>query len=474
MRPDFYYPAVPSCNNSPIALVVNSTSGITVQISSLSSSYNITIDNLFLPSECGVNYQRCNLTVVENTFLIIPAIRNLIFLSLECGSLQEPIVVPINANCNPTNIFIDEENRNIWTACLSDSSLIYVPFTYSVNQTIVVEEPYNPQLIRPLRGSRFSESVIVYQPTCNVVSDLNIYVLADNYFWYFATRSSPAFTEAAQLPNECTDILYIDHSRENLFLTLYCMNGVTVTYDVCDGSTHSYFLSEEGLPFYCSSKTVFYKNDEIRVINSIGTVLVNHTHTIGEVQYGKCQNDYFIFITKNGSLFSFQFNTSILSLVAGSVCDSEGNSCVRPSFKPFSSGFVIFDTLKNSLMSVNIFGECEGPVVEVHDVHVTPYPFMISVLSLPNMSYNHTCQCTTIDNTNKTTTEVKGITETTTSTEGHSTEGTSEGHPTEGTSNSTAGTSDSKLSIGVAVAIAVTATVVGSAAVFVVILVVLW
>ena len=119
--------------------------------------------------------------------------------------------------------------------------------------------------------------------------------------------------------------------------------------------------------------------------NSIGTVLVDHTRTIGEVKYGKCQDDYFIVITKNGSLFSFQFNTSILSLVAGGVCDSEGNSCVTPSFKPFSSGFVVFDTLKNSLMSVNIFGECEGPVVEVlgvHGVHVTPYPFMISVLSL--------------------------------------------------------------------------------------------
>ena len=112
--------------------VSNATQGIEVTVFSADDGNDTFITtevtNHFLPSECGVNYQLCNLLVVGQ-FLIIPANRSLIIYPLQTNTASHSTMIQnIPIDCNPTGISTPFQDSSLVVECrnTADHSLTYL------------------------------------------------------------------------------------------------------------------------------------------------------------------------------------------------------------------------------------------------------------------------------------------------------------------------------------------------------------
>ena len=368
-----------SCNKSTWALVSNATQGIEVTVFSADDGNDTFITtevtNHFLPSECGVNYQLCNLLVVGQ-FLIIPANRSLIIYPLQTNTASHSTMIQnIPIDCNPTGISTPFQDSSLVVECrnTADHSLTYL--FLSISETGI--SFHRPRA--PYHARKFSRS----HPTSHAchASGSSIYVVADNGI---VSYGGSGFQELQEIVN-CQDVSHTEYIEEKGSLAIYCTNDVAVTYSICSDDLRYYNLTG-GIPYFCSSKTVFFMNESIRVEGKDGNiVLARVNHTLKDIAYGKCQDDkYFVMTTKNGSLYSLQF-TSPLSLISNATC--QNGSCVIPAFSPTSSEFLAFNFKNKSVVSVNLLGGCTEPIREFFRTNST-VSLMTAISSTDTM-----CSC---------------------------------------------------------------------------------
>ena len=395
-----------SCNKSTWALVSNATQGIEVTVFSAddgNDTFTTTeVTNHFLPSECGVNYQLCNLLVVGQ-FLIIPANRSLIIYPLQTNTASHATMIQnIPINCNPTGISAPFQDSSLVVECrnIADHSLTYLFLSISETGRLRLINFRRP---RPYHAEKFSRSHSTSH-ACHAAGR-SIYVVADNGIVSYGVSGF----QLQEIVN-CQGVSHTEYIEETGSLAIYCTNDVAVTYSICSSDLRYYNLMG-GIPYFCSSKTVFFTNESIRVEGKDGNVvLARVNHALRDIAYGKCQDDkYFVMTTKSGSLYSLQFNTSSpLSLISNATC--KNGSCVIPAFNPTSSEFLAFDFENESVVSVNLLEGCTGPIREFFNTNST-VSLMTAISSTDTMCSCEYCNTPTTEEvtpaeTNSTPTEM--------------------------------------------------------------------
>ena len=366
-----------------------------VQIVQISANFTSgdteVIDYYYLPPQCS-EQDSCNSVAVGGGWLALPSNNSIVFLKL--ASPDKQCIRHVGHDCNPTNLFFHQ--GTLWVTCVSTTNnsfqLAYLSYLISTADDVLDIEGL---LDRPvyLPSQSFSRSIFIYHPLCFAHGESNLYtVAADGYVWHFPATSGVdlVFTRSESPLENCSSIDYIDFRSETSF-TVHCSGGLAATYDACLGQWQYHYLHKGGLYFSCSPfiETLFM-NDSIRVIHKNGTTLWHNNHSVGNIQHGECNSDFFNAVASNGSLYSFVFSLDIFYMIAQNVCDSAG-SCFWPTFDPVASRFIGVDGGNAMLFLVSQVAECAFPVKEIY-VNNIPATAMVHFISSPGTSV-HSCQC---------------------------------------------------------------------------------
>lgn len=387
------------CDDSTWAIFSNSSRGLEVQVDKISenltSGSTEVIDSYYLPPECLLDHESCNLVEVGGNWLTFPAANsNLVFVNLK--SLDQWQVHPVTHDCNPTNLFFDQDV--LWVGCKrstnTSSRLSYLPYSISTTSELSITELFDPSSVVDHVASSFSRSILIRHPSCFSHGESNLYTVADDgYVWHYPATFGVdmVFTRSQEPLENCSSIAYIDVSDRTTF-TVHCSGGVAATYNACLGRWQYHYLNVNGLYFSCSSSLVdvFYKNDSVRVAYSNGTTIWQQNHSVGGILRGKCNSDFFNVVAVNGSLFSFVVSSGSFYLISQNVCDNM--SCLWPTFNLATSQFIGIDGNSANIFLVSKAEECSSPVKEVRDNNI-PRPAMIHLISSPDTGL-HSCQCT--------------------------------------------------------------------------------
>ncbi len=391
--------------------------GIAVHVRENSTSeYTRRLQNHSLPPECAPNHRLCNLLVVGDSYVVIPAIRNLIVLPASRSSTPQIFSTDFR-NCNPTSILSHLENGFdfLWVACISSNdvskSLTYI--------SVFLQAGGMPSLhrlsVEPLQGTQFtqfSESLLI----SNEHGEANLYVVSDSdvYSHPVSAGTSPHFMlggDGDPLEN-CSNVSYIDHFQGSDVFTIHCFSGTVISYTTSSEHPARYHdPAVGGTPFSSFPGTdsrfpVVYKPDSVTVQSSDGSILSRINHTLGEILFGEFRSETLGVIRTDGSFYLVRTSSGDVIEIAQRVCDVEGGGlCVIPSYSSDGSRLLVYDFANSSLSVVFLLEQCVA-------VATLP-PSSSSVIQIPSLmaffpsAGSHACQCinTSADETPPPTTE---------------------------------------------------------------------
>ena len=349
-------------------LLLNTTEGamFTYQ-SSLSKDPLTTIfHDEYVPHECGPNFQRCNITIVEHNQRVVALISlirgvGLVLYNHSANVLQllERHVLPIpeSLQCHMTSMFALRAGRFVLGHCLNlmqprNKNIrhleISINFTniassvwYESDERYSSEDLYAPDT--------FSGFVYAPDTSCASGDPYHIYSVDDGYVLDFKKEfSSSRFSYNDYCINHqgcqlVTKLVYVTRER----LAVYCAEGLTVLYDTCSTPTITETRSDHcsiyklslkevgvfdvlvnGTPYFCSVDTyVLHKNSTLTLVqNEISNLTIPMpippTDPIIDAICSNFDNDiYFVSYHHSGETYLTRLNENTTNLIGKAILE---------------------------------------------------------------------------------------------------------------------------------------------------------
>ena len=314
----------------------------------------------YVPHECGLNFQRCNITIVEQNqrvVALIPLIRGVGLLlynhSTNVLQLLEKHVLPIpeNFQCHITSMFKLRARRYVLGHCLSLMQARNMNIRHlelSINFTNIASSVwYESDKRYPPEGLYAPDSFsgFVYAPdtSCASGDPYHIYSVDDGYVLDFRKEFSgnkfiyDPYCINCQGCQLVTKLVYVTRER----LAVYCAGGLTVLYDTCSTPTITETKSDlcsvyklslkevsvfntlvNGTPYFCSPDAyVLDKNNTITLVqNEISnwTILlpIPPTDPIIDAMCSNFDNEiFFLSYHQSGETYLTRVNKNTTNLI---------------------------------------------------------------------------------------------------------------------------------------------------------------
>ena len=320
----------------------------------------------YVPHECGPNFQRCNITIVEHNHrmvALIPLIQGVGLISYNHSTnvlqLLEKHVLPIpeNFQCHMTSMFKLQARRFVLGHCLNlmrpqNKNIrhleIFINFTniassvwYKSDNRYQSEDLYAPD----------SFSGFVYAPdtSCASGDPYHIYSVDEGYVLDFRKEfSSSRFSYNPYCINRqgcllVTKLVYVTRER----LAVYCAGGLTVLYDTCSTPTITetrsnhcsvyglslkevgvFNVSVNGTPYFCSADTyVLHKNSTLTLVQNEDSnwtipMPIPPTDPIIDARCSIFDNDiYFVSYHQSGETYLTRLNENTTNLMGRAILE---------------------------------------------------------------------------------------------------------------------------------------------------------
>ena len=320
----------------------------------------------YLPHECGPNFQRCNITIVEQnqrTVTLIPLIRGVGLVSYNHSTnvlqLFEKHVLPIpeNFQCHITSMFKLQARRFVLGHCLNlmrpqNKNIrhleIFINFTNIVS-SVWYESDKRYQSENLYAPDSFSGFVYAPDTSCALGNPYHIYSVDDGYVLDFRKEfSSSRFSYNPYCINRqgcllVTKLVYVTRER----LAVYCAGGLTILYDTCSTPTITETKSDNcsvnelslkevtvfdvlvnGTPYFCSADTyVLHKNNTITLVqneNSNWTIPmpIPPTDPVVDASCSNVDNEtFFLSYHHSGETYLTRLNENTTNLIGRGILE---------------------------------------------------------------------------------------------------------------------------------------------------------
>ena len=320
----------------------------------------------YIPHECGPNFQRCNITIIEHnhrTVALISLIRGvgLVLYNHSANILQlldrHVLPIPESLQCHMTSMFELRAGRYVLGHCLNlmrpqNKNIrhleIFINFTniassvwYESDERYSSENLYAPDT--------FSGFVYAPDTSCASGDPYHIYSVDDGYVLDFRKEfSSSRFSYSDYCINrqDCqlvTKLVYVTRER----LAVYCAGGLTILYDTCSTPTITetksdhcsiyklslkevgvFNVSVNGTPYFCSADTyVLHKNSTLTLVqNEISNwtipMPIPPTDPIIDAICSNFDNEtYFVSYHQSGETYLTRLNENTTNLIGRAILE---------------------------------------------------------------------------------------------------------------------------------------------------------
>ena len=347
-------------------ILLNTTEGVTFTYQSSLSKHpqTITFPGEYIPDECGPNFQRCNITVVEQnqrTVAVTPLMRGVGLLSYNHSTnvLQflEKYVLPIPESwqCHMTSVYKLRTGR-LLVHCLNlqaeNKNINH--FEISINLTNIASsvlyeshERYRPEKL--YAPDSFSGFVYAPDTSCASGDPYHIYSVDDGYVLDFRKEySSYRFTYEPYCINHhgcrlVTKLAYVTRER----LAVYCAGGGTILYRTCSTPTITETRSNHcsvdqlslkevavfdslinGTPYFCSPDTyVLHMNNTLTLVqnkdsNRTIPLLTPPTDPVIDASCSILDNEiFFLSFHQSGETYLTRVNDNATTLIGRGILE---------------------------------------------------------------------------------------------------------------------------------------------------------
>lgn len=348
-------------------LLLNTTEGVafTYQSSLSKDPQTITFPGEYIPDECGPNFQRCNITIVEQnqrTVAVTPLIRGVGLLSYNHSNndlkFLEKYVLPIPESwqCRITSMYMLRTGR-LLAHCLNlmrPENMNIRHFELSVNFTNIASSVLYEGNVRYRSEDLYapdSFSGFVYAPdtSCASGDPYHIYSVDDGYVLDFRKEySSYTFTYDPYCINHqgcqnVTKLAYVTRER----LAVYCAGGRTILYSTCSTPTITESRSGHcsvgqlslkevavfdslvnGTPYFCSPDTyVLHKNNILTLVqnedsNRTIPLLTPPTDPVVDASCSILDNEiFFLSFHQSGETYLTRVNENATTLIGRGILE---------------------------------------------------------------------------------------------------------------------------------------------------------
>lgn len=320
----------------------------------------------YVPHECGPNFQRCNITIVEHNqrmVALISLIRGvgLVLYNHSTNVLQlldrHVLPIPESLQCHMTSMFALRAGRYVLGHCLNlmqprnrnirhlEISINFTNISSSVwyesDERYPSEDLYAPDT--------FSGFVYAPDTSCASGDPYHIYSVDEGYVLDFRKEfSSSRFSYNPYCINRqgcllVTKLVYVTRER----LAVYCAGGLTVLYDTCSTPTITETKSDNcsinelslkevavfdalvnGTPYFCSADTyVLHKNSTLTLVqNEISNwtipMPIPPTDPIIDARCSNFDNDiYFVSYHQSGKTYLTRLNENTTNLIGRAILE---------------------------------------------------------------------------------------------------------------------------------------------------------
>ena len=347
-------------------ILLNTTEGVTFTYQSSLSKHpqTITFPGEYIPDECGPNFQRCNITVVEQnqrTVAVTPLMRGVGLLSYNHSTnvLQflEKYVLPIPESwqCHMTSVYKLRTGR-LLAHCLNlrAENKNIKHFEISINLTNIASsvlyeshERYRPEKL--YAPDSFSGFVYAPDTSCASGDPYHIYSVDDGYVLDFRKEySSYRFTYEPYCINHhgcqlVTKLAYVTRER----LAVYCAGGVTILYGTCSTPTITETRSDHcsvgqlslkevavfdtlvnGTPYFCSPDMyILHKNNILTLVqnedsNRTIPLLTPPTDPVIDASCSILDNEiFFLSFHQSGETYLTRVNDNATTLIGRDILE---------------------------------------------------------------------------------------------------------------------------------------------------------
>lgn len=334
--------------------------------------------NHSLPDECSLDFKKCNVRMIWDRFLVIPATGHLIVLDLSSPTSPLVIVPMDDPVCNPVNIFLDDSHHqnSLWVTCHGAETLFHLAFSVMLTDggQVQIDKDRSRCHIVP-DVSNISETLLVSaDQSCN---ELRLYTVVESLGQKYVISFSIMVNTNPDLQHDhlenCEEVLYLEHQEGSTVFTVHCSDG-SVTIETCPVT--SLESHGNGVNFSCPEGNLVFTQENITLPPPS---LARINHTFGAIKYGKCLGHLFVAIAADSSLNVVRVDTRTVTRVAESVCEGEASqNCVHPSFGPDSS-FLFYDTAESFLKSVHVPRDCQSVAIVNYPETSSLQPWLMSV-----------------------------------------------------------------------------------------------
>ncbi|XP_064406039.1 uncharacterized protein LOC135351063 isoform X2 [Halichondria panicea] len=341
------------CRRQYLVAATSTDTGTLLYLStSEPNNFTLEISDRFLPTQCGENYELCDVLLIEmesEVIVFVPSQGGFVMVTYRVSELPHDIFHPVTENCHPVKAFLNSEHNLIVIVCVelsSDTNGSLFIFEFSLSRMTL----------------RCSERFVLHnsRTLSEAVHASNRIFFTENDELLVAESEASSSLEPGFLINinNCTRTNQIDVTGNEV--SIYC----TQNDDSWTVVANSHFSTHHTYSRYpCPGL-----NQYVRVENKRQIMFGNTTQQplVGElpddIAYAAClgSEDSFVFwaFTENGRLVSVPLTTENHTKTNLSECTTEGDNCLRPSFDARKTSGAYFNHETNQVHITNITSLC--------------------------------------------------------------------------------------------------------------------
>ena len=409
------------CQDLHAYLLLNTTEGtkLTHQSSHSETPQTTVFVGEYIPPECGINLQRCNVTTTtgnQRTVALISLVRGvgLTLYNHTSSGLQylnhHVLALPESLHCRMTATSPLRAEGYVLGLCLNltrpendniEHLLVYVNFS-NITSSVFYQDNSRYSAEHLFEPSRFSEFVFAPDARCIVDDSYHIYSVDDGYVLDFRKESSSdAFTYDAYCINHhgCSHAERLVLVSRNTF-AMYCSN-VTILYDVCStpiittsqscrvgqlslNELKVFHATVSGTPHFCSEEVYVLQRDSTLTVvykDTINWTIPLLTPPTDQIIYASCSQvgneTFFLSYWDSGQTYLTHVAQNVTNLIGRNTRVSN----VPP--KIFQQRYAVVNNHSESLV-FNL--SCTAPQIQVNHPH--------HLATVVVAETTHECECT--------------------------------------------------------------------------------
>ncbi len=319
------------------------------------NNFTLEIPDRFLPTQCGENYELCDVLLIEmelEVIVFVPSQGGFVMVTYRVGEPPRDnytfYAVKRSNYCHPVKAFLNSEHNLIVIVCVeltSETNRVLFNIEFSLTQQMIL---------------RYSEKFVLfnYSDLSEAVHASNHIFLVENEELLVAESEASSSLEPGFLTelNNCTYTNQIDVTGNEV--SIYCTqnnDSWTVLADSSIPTHHTYSR------YPCPGL-----NQYVRVENRRQIMFGNTTQQslVGElpdnIKYAAClgAEDSFVFwaLTESRQLLSVPLTTENNTMTNLSACTR--NNCLKPSFDASKTSGAYFNYETNQVHITNITSSC--------------------------------------------------------------------------------------------------------------------